>query len=670
MPSTSNSILSRLHRLRQRAFRLNFYRCHLGYFVITILVASGVLYGSSGNGLNDYHLSYTDALTMAASAMTTTGLNPVNLNVLTGYQQSVLFVLMILGDLSTVSISVVVARRYMFRRQMSKYVSKHKAARTVLRQVDEEIGERHARGGRSADQRDSVNSASTGSSIKRSDSKDRKLAQDKHRHHQSFGAFPAPWETQIFRKAFGQPAKWARNSQIEPGAHHYLSFEPKLDQKGRLRGLSSEESEELGGVEYRALQSLCWILPTYTAFWIFLSMVILTPYAVAYPPIAETIRTSQPGSLSPGWWGVFISVSSYTNCGLDLLKSSMMPFRNKWLILIVSGGAVAAGNTFYPIFLRIYVWLISEVIPKNSEMYHGLSFLLHHPRRCYLWLFDRKTTWILAGVQLGLILLEWVLFEILNIHQTAVWAIPPDTRTMDGLYQSFGTRSSGFYIVQMSSIAPALKVVYLIIMYLSVSPLIVSLRSTNVYEERSVGLEADLYETNRADKEKSRSEKQNPSAGMHIQNQLAYDLWWIALAWCLITIIEEAQLNDAAGGYNNFTILFEVISAYGNCGLTLGVPYDSFALCGSFHALSKLILITVMLRGRHRILPMALDRSILLPGQEIMLEMDKHYNPGISEERDVDEVRREERGGQAEDPKGKQDPANDGTRKNDQGNER
>ncbi|KAK5740096.1 hypothetical protein LTR17_004808 [Elasticomyces elasticus] len=170
MPSMSKSILRRLHRLRQRAFRLNFYRCHLGYFVIAILVASGVLYGSSGNGPNDYHLSYTDALTMAASAMTTTGLNPVNLKVMTGYQQSVLFVLMILGDLSTVSISVVVARRYMFRRQMSKYVNKHKAARTVLRQVDEEIGERHAHGGRSADQTDSVKSTSTGNSLKRSDS--------------------------------------------------------------------------------------------------------------------------------------------------------------------------------------------------------------------------------------------------------------------------------------------------------------------------------------------------------------------------------------------------------------------------------------------------------------------------------------------------------------------
>ncbi|KAK4966508.1 hypothetical protein LTR42_011673 [Elasticomyces elasticus] len=283
-----------------------------------------------------------------------------------------------------------------------------------------------------------------------------------------------------------------------------------------------------------------------------------------------------------------------------------MSFRKKWLILIVSGRAVATGNTFYPIFLRIYVWLISKVIPKNSEMHHGLSFLLHHPRRCYLWLFDRKTTCILAAVQDGLIL-EWVLFEILNIHQTA--------------YQ----RVRG-----------------------------------------AVGLEADIYEANRPDKEKSRSEKQNPSAGTHIQNQLACDLWWIALAWCLITIIEEPQLNDAAGGYNNFTILFEVISAYGNCGLTLGVLYDSFAPCGCFHALSKLILITVMLRGRLRTLSMALDRSILLPGQEIMLEMDKHYNPGISEERDVDEVRREERGGQAEDPKGKQDPAKDGKRKHGQ----
>lgn len=39
----------------------------------------------------------------------------------------------------------------------------------------------------------------------------------------------------------------------------------------------------------------------------------------------------------------------------------------------------------------------------------------------------------------------------------------------------------------------------------------------------------------------------------------------------------------------------------------------NYALSGTFHPLSKLIICVVMLRGRHRGLPVALDRAIMLP---------------------------------------------------------
>lgn len=39
----------------------------------------------------------------------------------------------------------------------------------------------------------------------------------------------------------------------------------------------------------------------------------------------------------------------------------------------------------------------------------------------------------------------------------------------------------------------------------------------------------------------------------------------------------------------------------------------NYSFSGALHTLSKLIIIAVMLRGRHRGLPIALDRAILLP---------------------------------------------------------
>ena len=62
-----------------------------------------------------------------------------------------------------------------------------------------------------------------------------------------------------------------------------------------------------------------------------------------------------------------------------------------------------------------------------------------------------------------------------------------------------------------------------------------------------------------------------------------------------------------------FSIFFEVVSAYGNVGLSLGYPTNLTSLCGHFTVFSKLVICAMMIRGRHRGLPYALDRAITLP---------------------------------------------------------
>ena len=78
-------------------------------------------------------------------------------------------------------------------------------------------------------------------------------------------------------------------------------------------------------------------------------------------------------------------------------------------------------------------------------------------------------------------------------------------------------------------------------------------------------------------------------------------------------------------------------------GLSTGVPYDNYSLSGAMHKLSKVVLLGVMLRGRHRALPMAIDRSVLLPGEDLMHQLDEHYNqPGVKMARsDMDRVEEE-----------------------------
>jgi len=68
--------------------------------------------------------------------------------------------------------------------------------------------------------------------------------------------------------------------------------------------------------------------------------------------------------------------------------------------------------------------------------------------------------------------------------------------------------------------------------------------------------------------------------------------------------------------------VFELVSAYGNIGLSIGVPNANYSTCGAFHPLSKLIVCLVMIRGRQRGLPVAIDRAIMLP-REFQRELAK-----------------------------------------------
>ena len=55
--------------------------------------------------------------------------------------------------------------------------------------------------------------------------------------------------------------------------------------------------------------------------------------------------------------------------------------------------------------------------------------------------------------------------------------------------------------------------------------------------------------------------------------------------------------------FNLWYILFEVVSAYHNVGLSVGPSYQSFSLCGNFHQSAKVLLMFVMVMGKNRMLP-------------------------------------------------------------------
>ncbi|KAF8911487.1 cation transport protein-domain-containing protein [Gymnopilus junonius] len=424
----------------------------------------------------------------------------------------------------------------------------------------------------------------------------------------------------------------------EPGKKQvpYISFDAVVGRNSAFQLLTSDQLEEIGGVEYRALNALLWIVPLYHFGIHLVAFAIIAPYMSLgrwVPVFQDEIRP-----VNFVWFSAFQIVSGYTNTGTSLVDESMLPFQEAYPMIVTMIFLILAGNTCFPIFLRFMIWFLSKCCRGASRMHETLRFLLDHPRRCFIYLFPSHQTWFLLTVVLGLTFTDWVSFLVLDLRNPAISSIPLGVRVLDGFMQAIAVRSAGFVIVPLASLAPAVQVMYVFMMYISIYPIAMSVRSTNVYEEQSLGI---FHRDDTSEDEKAfqaagpRMNVWSRYLAMHAKQQLAFgkypichltstiltflslDMWWIALSLFLICIIEKNNIQnpDNFSWFTIFRIIFELVSAYGTVGLSLGIPTENYSFAGAMHTLSKLIICLVMLRGRHRGLPVAIDRAVLLPNE-------------------------------------------------------
>ena len=246
----------------------------------------------------------------------------------------------------------------------------------------------------------------------------------------------------------------------------------------------------------------------------------------------------------------------------------------------------------------------------------------------------------------------------------------------------------------ISEIAIAVQFLYVIMMYISVYPVVIAMRHSNIYEERSLGIyhddtrssdaedtfdEETAYSASANDVSHTMSarrpnavrrlsqtipagdigraikrtfttwqgvgaspknrrdhpQRKSPFSQVHgsqhsdashyrinfvrqqVHGQLAHDIWWLVLAVLIITAIETDHFRADPVTFSVFNIIFEVVSAYGTVGISVGVPTAAYSFAGAWKTGSKLVLCLVMLRGRHRGLPVALDHAVRLPGEHL-----------------------------------------------------
>ncbi|ELU39184.1 potassium ion transporter (Trk1), putative [Rhizoctonia solani AG-1 IA] len=394
-------------------------------------------------------------------------------------------------------------------------------------------------------------------------------------HQSGYGGFPMPHELigQGIKRFFPRTMTITRTLTMgsgggEPRQVPYITFDAVVGRNSQFHDLTQEEQEELGGVEYRALGALLWIVPVYHFGIQLFGFVVFAPYS-SMSKWAPIFREQQHRYVPP-------TCEATVTYG-KILANFVSTFKAR--------GKLSPNHPQFKSSLRFFIWLLSKVVGKRTH--ETLSFLLDHPRRCFIYLFPSHQTWFLLIVLVTMVLTDWISFMVLDIGNDVFESIPVGTRIALGLLQAGAVRAAGFASVSISALAPAVK-------YVAVYPIALSVRATNVYEEQSLGIYLDGDE----------EEPNNPSnayswgsyLAWHARRQLSFgpsilqpftfraqliilptqllDMWWLAVALWLLCIIERAEIMNpnSEHWFDIFTIIFELVSAYGTVGLSLGLP--------------------------------------------------------------------------------------------------
>ncbi|NGP43873.1 TrkH family potassium uptake protein [Bacillaceae bacterium SIJ1] len=256
--------------------------------------------------------------------------------------------------------------------------------------------------------------------------------------------------------------------------------------------------------------------------------------------------------------GLFTAISATTNAGMDITANSLQPYANDYFVQFIHIILITLGAIGFPVLIEV----------KN--------FLFYNPEKSFQFsLFTKITTvTFLILTVIGTVFI--FILEIGNSFKSLSW----HQSFFYSLFQSVTTRSGGMSTIDVSVFSESTQLFMSILMFIGASPSSVGggIRTTTL---AIVILTLFFYARGRENIKVFRREVFLEDI-IRAFIVMTTGLLLTATAVIVISVVEP---------FSMIPILFEVTSAFGTTGLSMGITSE-------LHALSKFILMLLMFIGR------------------------------------------------------------------------
>lgn len=274
----------------------------------------------------------------------------VDLSTLNTFQQTILFLLLILGSAILISSTVLMVRKQAFEAKLKGVSDEREASRRASTLELQNAFEMDSREGESSSNdvkgelckprsKSTVIVQQTPTSPSNDDQvlwldDDQVTVSDTQQHHHHHRVFPmagvgARPDLDNHPRDVPPLALYTEESMfgfkgLIRGTQKYFSSKGLISRNSQFHGLTSAEREELGGVEYKAVSLLSWIVSLYFFLFLLLSVIGIGTWLQLNHP--EVTRVN---GLDPFWTGAFFAVSAFVNSGMALLDKNMTALQLK-----------------------------------------------------------------------------------------------------------------------------------------------------------------------------------------------------------------------------------------------------------------------------------------------------------------------------------------------------
>ncbi|KAG8074738.1 hypothetical protein GUJ93_ZPchr0006g43015 [Zizania palustris] len=281
-----------------------------------------------------------------------------------------------------------------------------------------------------------------------------------------------------------------------------------------------------------------------------------------------------------------VTVSAFANGGLVPTNENMTIFSKNPGLLLLFIGQILAGNTLYPLFLSLLIWFLGKVTKLTA-----LKLMIKNPEElqygCFL---PKLPTAYLASTVIGLMASLVTLFSAVDWNSLVFDGLSSYQKIINALFMAVNTRHSGENSIDCSLIAPAVLVLFIIMMYLP-SP--------------------TTFAPPKGD-DKTADKKVKGKQGSLVHNVAFSQLACNAVFVIVACITERRSIRNDPLNFSALNMIFEVISSYGNVGLSTGYSCSRlqklnpesicqdkpYSFSGWWSNEGKLLLVFVMFYGR------------------------------------------------------------------------